>query len=261
MSDPDPWKLTPRTSKRADDPEGQEFADMFAQELLDTISAAIRNRPRSLQREIGPSELGIPCDRALLHKLAEDDEPRDRGPAWKPEVGTALHDMMERLFSTDEKVEDGWLTENRVLVGDVGGTGITGSADLYNGGTVVDWKFVGPSMLKKYKASGPGEQYRGQAHLYGRGFRTLGYAVELVMIAFVPRDGELEDSFFWWERFDPDHAEEVLARANKLFRLQEALGADKAAELFPACQDPWCPWCGTGKAWGGPSALTMDTSL
>lgn len=257
----DPWKLTPRTSKRPDDPEGQEFADHFAQELLDTITEAIRNRPRSLQREIGPSELGVPCDRALLHKLAEEDEPRERGPAWKPEVGTALHAMMERLFSTDEKVEDGWLTEENLLVGDVGGTGITGSADLYNGGAVVDWKFVGPSMLKKYKASGPGEQYRGQAHLYGRGFRTLGYAVELVMIAFVPRDGELDESFFWWERFDPDHAEAVLARANKLFRLQDALGAEKAAELFPACTDPWCAWCGTGKAWGGPSALTLDMKL
>lgn len=257
----DPWKVTPRTSKRAGDPAAQELADLFAQELMDTITEAIRNRPRSLQKAIGPSELAVPCDRALLHKLAEEEEPRDRGPAWKPEVGTALHAMMERLFSTDEKVEDGWLTEENLLVGDVGGKGITGSADLYNGGVVVDWKFVGQSMLKKYKASGPGPQYRGQAHCYGRGFRTLGYAVELVMIAFVPRDGELDESFFWWERFDPDHAEDVLARANKLFRLQDALGTEKAAELFPACTDPWCPWCGTGKAWGGPSALTMETSL
>ena len=112
-------------------------------ELLEEIRAGIVNHPRSLQKRIGPSEVGEPCTRALIHKLAQHPEP-ERGPAWKPTVGTAIHQWIETTISASP-LQQQWhryLLETRVTVGEIGGVPISGSCDLYDtaSDTVVDWK-------------------------------------------------------------------------------------------------------------------------
>lgn len=235
------WRIDPKTSTRKGYPRHQALADGIAAELMDTITDAMAAHPRSQQKLIGPSEIGIPCERAILHKLNQDDEP-DRGPAWKPAVGTAVHAQLEEWFSTDRKVADGWKTEERVTVGTIGGTPIDGSTDLYGGGAVIDWKIVGDYKLKLVRRSGPGPQYRAQAHTYGRGWEDDGFAVEIVMIAFIPRDGELNDAFFWWEPYDRHIADEALRRCEHLWTVLKAVGIDAAVKLFPPCTDRFCPW-------------------
>lgn len=225
--------------------EGYEQALATSNLLLDTIEDHITKHPRSQQVRIGPSEIGVECTRRLIHKLAGDAEP-DREPAWKPTVGTACHSQMEEWFAAEnEFMEGAYLIEERVNVGRIGDTDITGSTDLFipSHKTVVDWKFVGPSRLKGYRAKGPSNQYRVQAHLYGKGWVAAGYEVERVMIAFLPRDGELSDSYFWWETFDPMIGVIALAKANQLHNLIQAEGKDAALAKFPACDDRWCPWC------------------
>ncbi|GEM_PF-1189686 len=235
----------------AADHDDHDWATAIAETYLDTIVDSIVNQPRSLQRTIGPSEIGKECDRALLHKLNGDEEPARPDIPWAPTIGTSVHDYLERAFdqaSTPQGREPGrWLTEERVEVGTIGRQVITGSTDLYDtwGKAVIDHKIIGASSRKKYRAHGPSHQYRVQAHTYGKGWEDDGFPVRLVMIAFLPREGQLSDSFIWSEPYDRSIAEDALARVNRLETLRATVGIDAALALYSECDDRWCPWCGT----------------
>lgn len=218
---------------------------------LGVIKDGITRHPRSLQKRIGPSEMGRPCDRWILHKLNGDGEP-DRGPAWKPAVGTAMHDQLERWFDAanrggGEVDRTEWITEWEVTVGQIGGQPITGHSDLFHvpTGTVIDHKVVGPKQLSKYRLHGPSEQYRVQAHLYGKGFTDDGGwgPCQNVAIAFLPRDGELSTAYFWTEPYNPHIAAEALLRNNRLHTMLTVVGIDAALAASPLCDDQWCTWC------------------
>lgn len=220
---------------------------------LGVIRDSITRHPRSLQKRIGPSEIGKPCDRWILHKLNGDGEP-DRGPAWKPAIGTAVHDQLERWFDEanrggGEVEQTEWITEWQVTVGTIGGTSITGHSDLFHvpTGTVIDHKIVGPKQLTKYRIHGPSEQYRVQAHLYGKGFTDDGGwgPCRTVAIAFLPRDGELQNAVFWSEPYNPHLAGEAMLRANRLNLMLQVVGIDAALQAAPLCDDQWCTWCKT----------------
>lgn len=229
--------------QRPELPELQQLANDIADDYFDVVQTGMAAHERSHQRLIGPSELGVPCQRALIHKLAQDEEPPDSN-GWKPAVGTALHTQMEEWFTKyrHEFVK----VEQRVSVGHIGPDEIKGSTDFFYGnGIVGDHKFCGPTRIKEYKAKGPGPQYRTQAHLYGSGWERLGYLVELVMIFFVPRDGELRDSYVWWEPYDRQVAIDAMANANKLYDLMSMFGKEQALSMFDPCDDRWCPWCKT----------------
>lgn len=234
----------------------------FADDYMSVIVDSIVNQPRSLQRRIGPSEMGIECNRAILHKLNGDDEPARADIPWKPTIGTAVHAYLEEAFGA-AKHNGRWLIEQRVEVGEVAGVKITGSADLFDQahGAVLDHKIVGRSTLKGYRAHGPSEQYRRQAHLYGRGFAAAGHNVKWVTICFLPREGELADSVIWSEPYDENLALETIARVDGLARLLAILGIDKAIELYPACSDRWCRWCGSGSSFGRQSVAATTAEL
>jgi len=185
------------------------------------IEAAMTNAPRSLQVRIGPSELGIECDRCLAHKLAGTPEKRDA--AWLPFIGTAVHAELESIFLRQEytRADLGlptrWLPEHRVTVGTVGGVEITGSTDLFDSetGTVMDWKVVGATTIKKAKAHGASLVYSRQAQLYAKGWADDGYQVNTTMILFLPRNSvSLADAYIWSAPYDRSIAEGVLARAD-----------------------------------------------
>lgn len=234
----------PTVLTRKDDELGQRFAEDYVGQLFDGIHESMLGHSRSQQKLIGPSEIGVPCDRALLYKLAQHPEP-PRAPGWKPQVGTYAHAGMETVFGTPDRTRAGWLCEERLLVGRIGRDDIYGSCDLFHaGGLVNDWKFVGSKKLKKVKADRhPGDQYRAQAHLYGKGWEDDGYPVHVVMITFLPRDGELGDGYVWWETYNRQIAEDALDRANTRLRLLQTVGLEQAVALFPFCDDFWCQWC------------------
>lgn len=216
-------------------------------DLLDVIKTSITNHPRSQQKRIGPSEIGQPCARRIGYQLTGHPETNTRTDdvPWKPTIGTYAHAGMEDVF-TDANTDTQharWLTEMTVSVGDIGGTDITGHADLYDRytDTVIDWKFVGPTQLRKYKSKGPGPQYRDQIHLYGRGFARRGLPVKRVLIAFMPRDGEFRDAHLWTEPYDEQVALDALQRANGIHLTVTALGVDGLAALGTAEQ--YCTRC------------------
>lgn len=218
---------------------------------LNVIKAGIAAHPRSLQKRIGPSEIGDPCDRAILHKLNGNEEP-ERGLPWKPAIGTAMHSQLDTWFTTanfggGDVTSLEWVTEWEVTVGTIGGVDITGHSDLFHvpTGTVIDHKVIGPRQLDKYRLHGPSTVYRIQAHLYGLGFtRDGGWGpARHVAIAFLPRDGELSGMHFWSEPFDPHIALEAMHRLNRLWVLLDTVGLDRALTTTTVCDEQWCMWC------------------
>ncbi|MER7206364.1 hypothetical protein ABT340_04795 [Streptosporangium sp. NPDC000239] len=245
-------------------------------ELDALIEGAITNAPRSLQTRIGPSELGIPCDLRIGYKLAGHPAVNVSQPlAWKPWIGTAVHGQLEELLARANMARPEWaetgadryLLEERVTVGGVNGDDISGNSDLYLDGVVWDWKIPGGSTLRKYKASGPGEQYRVQAHLYGLGWERRGAPVSDVAIYFLPRDQEWKQRYLWSEPYNRAVAEASLSRADGIAKLVTALG--QAAFPLLRRRESWCrscPWLRPGATdlatgcGGDPDALTEAAS-
>lgn len=227
--------------------------DLVMKEYLHVITDAIVNQPRSLQKKIGPSEIGAPCARRLGYKLLDIPE-KDQAPNWKATMGTGAHMWLETAFDRNNLAvaENGierWLIETRVNVGEAAGIEITGSCDLYDRwtGTVIDHKTVGPTQLKKYRANGPGQQYRTQAHLYGRGWQRAGLPVTTVAVAFLPRNGDLDEAYLWHEPYDEQIAIDGLQRLAGIIYATNALGVQALTHLNTAdqyCHS--CPWFKTG---------------
>lgn len=214
------------------------------------VSRAIKHHPRSLQAEIGPSEIGDPCARKIGYKLLRT-RGQERPPAWKPTIGTAVHSWLEDAFDADNLAsmadrdgEERWLVETRVTAGYVPGVGfVTGSCDLYDRVCAQLWdhKVVGRAQLKKYRAQGPSQVYRVQAHLYGQGWANRGFPVDRVGISFLPRDGDLSDAYQWSEPFDPQIAADALSRLESIAAVTGQLQRQAPAALDTA--DSYCTFC------------------
>lgn len=225
--------------------------DGLATELFTLVADRINRAPRSLQTAPGPSELGTPCDRRLGYKLAGTTPVNDRGTAWKPFVGTAIHEQLADVFTRAERAASDagtaprWHVEERVNVGEIDGTEIHGSCDLYDSwtGTVWDWKTVARNKIREhYRPHGPGAQYRAQAHLYGRGWVRAGLPVNTVGIIFFTRDGEFTDRHVWSEPYNEQVAVDALERAGSIARALAALGPEFTIPTLPTA-DAYCAFC------------------
>lgn len=193
------------------------------------IEASMAAHPRSQQTEIGPSEIGNPCDHCLAARLAH--WPKAEGAAWLPFIGTAVHAELDVIMTMANRDRYRWATEQKVMVGTIGGREIWGSCDLYDHdtGTVIDWKIVGKTTLDKARRQGPSDVYRTQVNLYGQGWVNAGYQVSSVAIVFYPRNAMSLDHAIWWSApFDPTLAAAALDRANRIHANLTALAAVSA---------------------------------
>ena len=190
-------------------------------EIRGIIEDHITNQPRSLQKEIGPSELGTDCLHCLAARLAGWD--KRQSAAWLPFIGTCVHERFEHLFNNrkdefavpDDDGGEPWVVkrfeaERHVDVGAIHGlhgmSRVHGSIDLYDAetGMTIDWKITGTATLRNVKANGPSQQYRGQASLYGIGLENDGEPCEKNAIYFLPRNSvSLNDALPIEMDFDP----------------------------------------------------------
>lgn len=227
------------------------LAEEIGDTYMDMIVNSIVNQPRSLQKRIGPSEMGQDCSRAILHRLNGDRPQKRKDIPWKPTIGTAMHTYLEDVFgqaSQPGELQEGrWLVENRVNIAQLAGEDISGSTDLFDtwNRVVMDHKVVGNFMLRKYRSNGPSNQYRNQGHLYGKGWKDKGYDVQMVAICFLPREGELTDSYIWTEPYQEQVALDAIARCQQLAALLDIVGINQALEMFPPCTEYFCDWCKT----------------
>ncbi|MGW0537844.1 hypothetical protein [Streptomyces sp. NPDC003032] len=236
--------------------------EVMAARIADLIVHAAANSPRSLQKRIGPSEVGDPCERRLAYKLLDWPVARDEGDPIASVIGTGFHTWMEESFTTRQaQLPDGrprYKVEERVTVRPhaVDALVIAGSSDLYDRatGTVWDWKLVGHTTLDEYRRKGPGPQYRTQAHLYGLGQENAGETPQRVAICFVGRYHELR-VHVWTEPYDRQVALDALARLDSIrARLDspEAAASNYAHTWWAqiptstAAKCRFCPWSKPG---------------
>lgn len=219
-------------------------ADALQSGVEHVILDQINNAPRSLQRTIGPSEIGMACDHCLAARLAGWDK-ADTGIPWAPTVGTGVHMLLEQFFTSNMLKRNSasapdtlqYWTEHTVNVGAIGDQQIWGSTDLLDvkHGATIDWKLVSKTALNTYRREGPSQQYRVQAHLYAKGWNDAGVPVETVSICFLPRmSNNFYDRHWWVEAYDPDLAQEALDRANNMWNNIQAL-----TQVSVEARDQW----------------------
>lgn len=245
MTDPNLPALPSRLLARGGDPS------LVGAELRHHIEAAMAAHPRSQQVEIGPSEIGEPCTRKLGYKLAGVPERNPGGgDGWLPQIGTAVHTWLEGVLGgvNDTHPFERYFLEETVTVGTVDGQQIKGHCDVYDRvtATVIDWKCVGDTQLKKYRAFGPGDTYRKQAHLYGKGWEDAGLPIDTVAVYFLPRNHQLSGGYFWHEPYDRQIAVDALARLEAV--AQALKGGPAVLPLLPTTESfcNYCPWLNRG---------------
>jgi hypothetical protein len=224
---------------------------LVANDLLQVITAHARGADRSIQIEIGPSEIGQTCERRLAMALLGSKRPNISRDEWTAAVGTACHAWVEGAFAADNDrlMREGkpprWLIETEIEIR----PGLFGHCDLYDlvTNTVIDHKFPGVTSIRKYRKNNhPGQQYEWQAHLYGRGWELLGLPVRDVALIMYPRSGLLRDAWMWKEPYDRDIAEQAFKRMDDLLvGMNMAEGAGVMADFMLALDrdTEHCSWC------------------
>lgn len=230
-------------------PHDREIGDTLTQIVL----AYERGRPRSLQRRIGPSEVGEPCVRKLAYKVSGFPEPPGAASdPWYAIIGTSVHAWLataiekQNELATAQGLPAPWLTEQSVQIR----PNLTGSADLVHkeSGTVIDHKIVGFTNHRKYRLHGPSQIYRTQIHLYGIGVWNMGIKVNKVAIAFFPRSDDLKGLHVFSEPFDPQIGIRALIRLDDIQLAVNALDPAAHPERFmqfprtPSDDCRYCPW-------------------
>src|SRR4051812_13516148 len=75
------------------------WASRYAAELRRVVVEQANSSARTLQRHLGPSELGHPCDRQVVGKLAGLPTTNHVVDPWPSVLGTATHAWLAEAFT------------------------------------------------------------------------------------------------------------------------------------------------------------------
>lgn len=161
------------------------WAAMYAGDIRRAWMEHAAEDARTVQRHLGPSELGVECDRQVAGKMAELPATNHVAPWWPSVRGRAMHTHAEDVFTADN-LRTGllrWSTEQRVIPH----PDHPGTSDLYDAveQSVGDHKFLGESPMAKIRKGWP-RVYLVQLLLYGLGYFLLGLPVKRVAVIAYP---------------------------------------------------------------------------
>jgi hypothetical protein len=204
------------------------WASRYAGELRRVVVEHAARAPRSLQLHLGPSELGVECDRQVAGKMAGLPSTNHVMDPWPSVVGTAVHAWLAEAFTADNQRHNllRWVAEQKVTPH----PDHPGTADLYDAveHAVVDHKCLAESSMAKVRATaGPPRKYVVQLLLYGEGYRRLGLPVRRVALAAYPRQASSLDGLYVWEREHTSADDELI---QEVFA-QTAIRQDYAKQL------------------------------
>jgi hypothetical protein len=204
----------------------------YAAELREIITDYARRSPRNLQVHLGPSELGVACDRQVVGKLAGEPDVNRVSDPWPSIVGTSVHAWLAGCFTAHNANGARWLPEQRVTPHPLH----PGTADLYDGRewVVVDWKVLGNSSLEQVSSpAGPPVKYKIQLKLYGRGYRLLGLPVRKTVLVALPRTAPNLDGMYVWEQPCGEEDDALLEAVFALTHYRKALAEEVRANRLP----------------------------
>jgi hypothetical protein len=222
--------------------------DALWQELTNAVRLFSLEDPRSKQVEIGPSEIGHPCDARVLRTLLGVERVNLDADPWASFVGTAVHARLAAAFDWMNRQlgREQYLIERRVYVSD----GVFGSCDLFRDGIVIDHKIVGTTTMRdldRHELGAKGGIYRVQGHSYGLGWQRAGEQVTEVVIAAWPRSGFLSGLRLFREPFDASIAEAALDRMARLsasaLEPDVDCDTDRFWETVPVTPSKQCGFC------------------
>lgn len=208
------------------------WAARYAGELRRVVTEQANGSARNRQRHLGPSELGVPCDRQVVGKLAGLPVTNHVADPWPSVVGTAVHAWLADAFTGDNarRGEVRWLAEQRVTPH----PDHAGTADLYDAAetAVVDHKCLGESSMAKVRSTGgPPLKYIIQLLLYGKGYRNLGLPVTRVVLAAYPRTAATLDGLYVWERATGPQDDVLIEEVFRLTDRRKALAEEVLSGL------------------------------
>lgn len=171
--------------------------------LVKSLLAYDGSRDRSLQVEIGPSQIGG-CRRQVYHQLTDTPVTNPDTESLAAILGTFVHGGIAEAIKRADPFGDNFLIEQEFVAGD-----LKGHCDLYirDQKTVVDWKTTKLKSLRYF----PSDQQRMQVQIYGYLLTANGLEVEKVSLVAIPRDGEMSQIKVHVEDYDPDMAQRGLA--------------------------------------------------
>lgn len=183
------------------------WAGRYAAEIRRVVLEHAARAPRTLQTHLGPSELGVACDRQVAGKMAALPATNHVADPWPSIVGTACHAWTAEAFEADNARHGvlRWVAEQKVTPHPEH----PGTADLYDAleRAVVDHKFLGVSSMAKIRritAAGSWQARAGlwprhylvQLLLYGLGYHLMGLPVRRVVLAAYPRTAATLDGLY-----------------------------------------------------------------
>jgi len=162
--------------------------------LLHVLHAQDASRDRSLQTEVGPSEIGG-CKRKVWYRLNAQPHTNENLSKLAAIMGTAIHAAIEEAIGALDPEGKEYLVETEVAYGDM-----KAHVDLFvpSTGAVIDWK------TSKIKNLGyfPSKQQRWQVQVYGYLLSKNGYDVKTVNLVAIARDGAEKDVKVHTEPYD-----------------------------------------------------------
>lgn len=214
-----------------------DWAERMAAEVKSVVRLATEYAPRSLQVHLGPSELGVECDRQVVGKLVREPATNHVFDPWPSFMGTAGHAALAEAFEADNRRMAPlpgeppdfrrWFTEHRVQPW----PGAEGTADLYDARhrAVLDHKLLGDTSRQKVIDGRIPRKYKRQLLLYGLGYIRAGMPVERVALIAYPRTRSSLDGLYVWEMpFDGEAVQELADTFAETAR-RRALAADVQA--------------------------------
>jgi hypothetical protein len=255
------------------------WAQRYAQELREVVIRFAARSPRTLQRHLGPSELGHHCDRQLVGKMAGVSFGAGAGnllhDPWASIVGTAIHAYLDEAFTWQSTWNEPgrWMTETRVTPDPGAQQPHPGTADLYDArtSTLADHKCQSEAIRTRLRRDGPPFHYYIQMLLYALGYMHLGYQVDRVALISWPRTkSTLDDMFVWEKTITAEDFKAVLEVLEKTVLREKLAGylVDGSMSLFdipPTPNDDDCQYCpffnpaalGDGTAAGCPGTAML----
>lgn len=209
--------------------------------LESRLAEATAKSGRSQQVETGASDL-LGCRAAAVLRLNE--VPRSDGRlVWQATVGTAVHAFLEAVAPEGAVVEQQFAWR-----------GVKATVDCYDPAerSLTDYKTASPAKLATVRRGGPSRRHQAQVAVGGMALAEAGHPVDLVRLAFLPRDGQLSDGLVWEHPLDDslraladeaaDWAETVAALAVERRGDEPWYMADGLRdEPVIWCRD-YCPW-------------------
>ena len=166
--------------------------------LFDSLRTADANRSRSVQVQIGPSEIGG-CRRKVWYRINNQPVTNENELKLAAIMGTAIHAEIEKALANNPDI----LIETEVEY-----DGMKAHIDCFvpSTGDVIDWK------TSKIKNLGyfPSTQQRWQVQVYGYLLSKNGYQVNRVSLVAIARDGDERDVKVHTEDYDESLALEAL---------------------------------------------------